>query len=125
MAKTTIVNLKEIWESIRIFRITSLNNFEFWVNSFEDGIATVSPSVGCNISTFAEIVAGCFTNESNFKDEVIKAFDCDEENTIFTGIKFKFNDVPILVTKENADEDKIYEEWNAGMKANAEKYRIV
>ena len=77
---------------------------------------------GCNIWGFAELIAGCFDEDSNFASELLRAYDCDE-NTPFTGIKFEFNGVTILVTKENADKDKIYAEWNAGMEANAEKYR--
>lgn len=126
MANTTIVYFDEIWDydkTSRIFRTIAPKRDTIWVKSFEDGIATVNPICGCTITEFAETVAGCFADGSNFGDEVLKAFDC-EENDTFTGIKFEFNGVTLVVTKENADKDKIYEEWNAGMEANAEKYRL-
>ncbi len=126
MANTTIVYFDEIWDydkTTRIFRTVFPKRDTLWVSSFEDGIATVDPMCGSTITEFAETVAGCFADESNFGDEVIKAFECDE-NATFTGIKFEFNGVTLVVTKENADKDKIYEEWNAGIEANAEKHRL-
>lgn len=126
MANTTIVYFDEIWDydkTTRIFRTISPKRETLWVKSFENGIATIDPMCGTCITEFAAIVAGCFDEESNFGNEVLSAFDCDE-NTTFTGIMFEFNGVTLTVTKENADKDKIYEEWDAGMKANAEKYRL-
>lgn len=126
MAKTTRVYFEGIWEpnnTSRIFRTIGNDSIRtLWVESFEDGIVTVDPVAGCNINTFAEAVAGCFNDDSNFGTEVLRAYDCDE-NATFTGIKFEFNGVTLIVTKENADADGIYKEWNAGMEANAEKHR--
>ena len=126
MAKTTRVYFEGIWEhnnTSRIFRTIGNDSIRtLWVEGFEDGIVTVDPVAGCNINTFAEAVAGCFNDDSNFGTEVLRAYDCDE-NATFTGIKFKFNGVTLIVTKENADADGIYKEWNAGMEANAEKHR--
>ena len=126
MAKTTRVYFEGIWEhnnTSRIFRTIGNDSIRnLWVEGFEDGIVTVDPVAGCNINTFAEAVAGCFNDDSNFGTEVLRAYDCDE-NATFTGIKFKFNDVTLIVTKENADADGICKEWNAGREANAEKHR--
>lgn len=121
---TTKVYFEEIWDydkQTRIFRTTKRESL--WVKSFENGIAVADPMCGCTITSFAELIAGCFAEDSNFVSELFRAFDCDEK-TAFTGIQFDFNGVTLLVTKENADKDKIYAEWNAGMEANAEKYRL-
>jgi len=121
---TTKVYFEEIWDydkKTRIFRTSKRDSL--WVKSFEDGVAVADPMCGCSITSFAEMIAGCFDEDSNFKSELFRAFNCDE-NTAFTGIQFDFNGVTLLVTKENADKDKIYAEWDAGMKANAEKYRL-
>ncbi len=126
MAKATIIYFDGIWDydkTTHIFRTVVPKKDTLWVKSFDDGIATVDPMIGSSITDFAEIVAGCFADDSNFGDEIIEAFDCDE-NATFIGIKFEFNGVTLVVTKENADKDKIYEEWNAGMEANAEKHRL-
>ena len=127
MAKTTFIyfeGIREYNNSFRIFRTIGNDSIrKIWVKGFEDGIVTVNPVAGCNINTFAEAVAGCFNDDSNFGTEVLRAYDCDE-NATFTGIKFEFNGVTLTVTKENADAESIYEEWNAGMEANAEKYRL-
>lgn len=115
MANTTIVYFDEIWnydKTTRIFRTVAPKRDILLVSSFEDGIAMVKPMRGCNITAFAKTVAGCFADESNFRHEVFKAFEC-EENATFSGIKFEFNGVTFVVTKENADEHKIYEEWDA------------
>lgn len=120
----TKVYFDEIWDydkETRIFRTSSRDTL--WIKSFKDGIATADPMCGCTITSFAEMIAGCFDEDSNFTSELLRAFDC-EADTNFIGIQFEFNGVMLLVTKENADKDKIYAEWNAGMEANAEKYRI-
>ena len=115
----TIVSFDRIYDKkTRIFRTSS--KYSLWITSFENGIATADPIGGCMITSYAEMIAGCFDEDSNFTSELLRAFDC-EADTNFIGIQFEFNGVMILVTKENADKDKIYAEWNAGMKANAEK----
>lgn len=78
------------------------------------------PTPGDGFSEFVEAVVGCFNDDSNFGIEVLRTYDCDENDT-FTGIKFTFNGVTLIVTKENADIDVIYNEWEAGMEANIEK----
>ena len=127
MAKATIVYFEGIWEynnKTRIFRtIGSRRRETLWVEAFEDGIATVDPVAGCSITDFAEVVAGCFEKDSNFGSEVLSAYNCDE-NTTFKGIKFTFNGATLTITEENADAKKIYEEWDATMKANSEKHRL-
>lgn len=120
----TRVYFDEIWDydkTTRIFRTSGRDTL--WVSSFENGIATVDPMCGSEITAFSGLIAGCFEEGSNFEAELRKGFDCDSE-TALTGIQFEFNEVTILVTKENADTDKIVAEWRAGMDANAEKYRL-
>lgn len=120
----TRVYFDEIWDydkTTRIFRTSGRDTL--WVSSFENGIATVDPMCGSEITAFSGLIAGCFEESSNFEAELRKGFDCDSE-TALTGIQFEFNEVTVLVTKENADTDKIVAEWRAGMDANAEKYRL-
>ena len=95
----------------------------FWVTRFENGIATVDPPAGIRIDNFIEAVVGCFDEDSNFGTEVLEAYNCDENATLI-GIKFEFNGVILTVSKENADKDRIYKDWNASMEANAEKNRL-
>lgn len=127
MAKTTLVYFEGIWEhnnTSLIFRTIGNDSIHtIWVEGFEDGIVTVDPVAGCNIKTFAAAVAGCFNDDSNFGSEVLRAYNCDE-NATFTGIKLEFNGVTLIVTKENADVERIYEEWKTGMEANAEKESV-
>lgn len=126
MAKTTRVNFEGIWEynnTSRIFRTIGNNEIPtLWVESFEDGIVTVAPAGGYSIENFAEAIAGCFNEDSNFGIEVLRAYNCDE-NATFICIKFEFNGVTLIVTKENADKERIYSDWKAGLEANEEGYR--
>lgn len=126
MANATILYFDEIWDydkTSRIFRTIEPKNDSLWVTSFEDGVATVDPICGTDINTFAKLIAGCFDEKSNFATELLKGFDLPD-NTPFTSIKFVFNGALVTVTKENADANKIFKEWNAAMEANAEKYRL-
>ncbi len=123
MANTTIVYFVEKKNDIFIFRSLAPKRDTLQVESFENGVVTIDPMYDSTITTVAEIVAGCFEKDSNFTRELFRAFECNE-NTAFTGIKFTFNEVTVMVTKENADKDKIYAEWKAGVEANAKKHSI-
>ena len=106
MAKTTRVYFESILEynnTSRIFRTIGNDSIRtLWAEGFEDSIVTVDPVGGCTITEFANTAAGCFNDDSNFGAEVLRAYNCDE-NTTFTSIKFKFNEVTLTVTKENTD----------------------
>ena len=121
MAQATIVKFEEIWKVDSAIRIFRTSNGPSLMIGFENGIALVDVPAGYGILSFAEIIAGCFDKDSNFISELLIAFNCDED-TSFTGIQFEFNGITLLITKENADKDKIYATWNAGMNAFAEKY---
>jgi hypothetical protein len=124
MAKTTLVRYEGIWDydkTTRIFKtIGNPKIRSLWVEGFEDGIATINPAGGSEIHDFAEAVAGCFSDNSNFGTLLLRAYNCDK-NATFTGIKFEFNGVTLIVTKENADAERIYQEWDAAFEANVEK----
>ncbi len=115
MAKATRVYFEGIWKydnTSHIFRTIGNKAINtLWVESFDNGIVTVGPTTGCTLNDFAEILEGCFNEKSNFGTEVMKAYNCDE-NTTFTGIRFKFNNVTVTVTKENANKDAILKEWH-------------
>lgn len=95
-------NSSRIFQLIGFWRIRNI-----WVDAYEGGFATIDP-IFCNIYDFAVIVANCFDDESNFAIEVMKAYNCD---TPFVGIKFTFNGITLTVTRENANADKICQEW--------------
>lgn len=124
MAKTTHVCYREFlgYNNVHIFWLRDNDSDEtLWVEAFEKGIVTISPRAGIDISEFAERVAGCFNEDSNFGSEVLKAYDCDETAT-FTGIEFKFNGVMLTVTKENADKAKICNQWEEKREARGMSY---
>lgn len=118
----TMVYFDEIWDydnKTRIIR--TFDRDTLMVESFENGIAVVNPMCGMEITAFSRLMAGCFEEGSNFEAELCEAFNCE---TALTGIRFEFNGVTVLVTKENANTEQIVVDWKAGMDANAEKNRL-
>ena len=103
----------------KLYKFRTLKSKTLYVETFEDGIAVINPTSfdDDTITSVIEMIAGCLAEDSNFVSELFKAFECDA-NTLFTGIKFEFNGVSLLVTKDNAEPDKIYAEWEAGMQAS-------
>ena len=127
MANATILYFDEIWnydKTSRIFRTIEPKNDSLWVTSFKDGVVTVDPTCGTNINTFARIIAGCFDEKSNFATELLKGFDVPD-NTPFTSIKFVFNGALVTVTKENADANKIFNEWKPMLKSTVWNKRLI
>lgn len=122
MAKTTYVYFEGIWahdNTILIFRTTG-DDFvsTLGVNDFKDGIVTLKPFnvIDANgVKKLATTIAGCFNDDSNFGAKVLRAYDCDK-NVAFSGIKFEFMGVTLTITKENANAEMIYQEWEAGIK---------
>lgn len=88
----------------------------FYVEDFKDGVVVIRPCGGDVIFDFIRVIVGCFNSESNFAEEVFKAFN-DGKKATFTGIKFWFNGVPVLVTREKLDVNQILNEWRLGCKA--------
>lgn len=80
------------------------------VLSVENGIVTLDLMCGITTSAVSEIVAGLFSDDSNFASELSKALGYDTEIAI-SGIKFNFNGVPVMVSKENATKERIPELW--------------
>lgn len=104
----------DIGMDYEIYTFRTFDGKHLWIKSFTNGIATAIPPAGCSITSFAELIDGCFEEGSNFTSELLKAFGYDAE-TAFTGIQFNFNDILVLVTKENATKDRIIAEWNNGV----------
>ena len=82
------------------------------IEGVEDGIVTVSPNYGCHISIFANIIANCFKEQSNFADQICKFFKFEKLN----GIQCIFSDVTFLVREADADPEKIISMWKTEMK---------
>ena len=108
----TMVELVKIStkDQARIFR-TSEGDF-FQVNYFEDGIAWVQAYCGAEVRSFAEVVAGCFAEDSNFEIELRKAFNRDDKTSLKC-IILQFNGTIILVIRETATKKDIVKKWES------------
>lgn len=118
-----VTTIHYAWSSdgARIFRAD--NGISLWVEDIKDGIVIIDPLAGTYIPKFAETIAGCLRETSNFKKEVLKAFNCDE-NAQITAIRFSANGATVLVTRDIADQEKIMAKWEEEMKAAAERSRL-
>ena len=83
--------------------------YYIWVQSYKDGIVKLDPMIGFGIDKLALIVSGCFNKYSNFSAELKKVFLKEKKD--LEKIVFKFNDVPMVVTKTNSDSNLIVSEW--------------
>ena len=91
------------------------------VNSFKNGIAVIE-IYSEQIIKYSELIAGCFEEDSNFEAELCEAFDCDPATTLDAILLESTGKwVTLLVTKENADKDKINAEWEASVKDRKER----
>lgn len=115
----TIVKFNEYLFESMIFRTSKGGTL--WVKSFENGMAVFDPMAGENLSDFATLVAGCFEEGSNVEEELQKAYNLDSDAKL-TAIQFEFNGEVITVTKENADKDKIVDEYHRLCDISYERY---
>lgn len=121
MAKFTFLG---VWAKDRKTRIfaTGWDDYLF-ISSFADGIAVAEPDSWLTFGSFldyADIITGCFEEESNFKDVLLESYGLSKD-THFHGIRFIYDNVLIFVTKENADKDKLYQFWKAERDAIQER----
>ena len=107
----------------KFYYFRASNNSFIIVTRFKDGIVAVKAMAGENIWEFSEMVQDCFKKGSNFVNELLSSYDL-EDKIPFKGIEFNFNDITVLVTKENSNKSKIYDAWKIAMEENAEKSRI-
>lgn len=118
MANPTIVYFerctKKYGGTTYVFRILDRKRTAILVSSFENGIATIRPMSCMSITQMAEIVEGCFERYSNFAIELSRVFDFNK-NIVLKGIKFELNQITVTISKENANQDKIFAEWQASM----------
>lgn len=116
MVKTTYVRFVTTYQEANNVSLVCLRTMSshkvscLFVESFEGGFATVQPPKGTYIHDFAEIIVGCLMENSNFPFEVLSGFNHDVCDT-FNGIKFKFNNVTITLTRKDTDSDEICKRW--------------
>ena len=111
----TKVYLSGTWDfGKKSYVFRSLDGYDsLWVEAYVGGIAVVTPGVNESVDGFAALIAGCFEEGSNFEEELCKAFKCDYP---LEAIQYDFNRAVGMVTKRNANKDRIAEEIIAGMR---------
>lgn len=97
MAKATIAKLTSTSRTFGMHFVTT-EGYRFYVKNFNDGILVIEPDSFTTIYHITEVVAGCFSPRSTFKDL---------KKVIFT-----FNDKKVSVRKEEKlTPEMIYNRW--------------
>lgn len=112
--KTTIIGIQ------KFFTFENEDGYEITVKGFSDGVVDVDIPMG--ISTIGEImilsnpvdkddefirfIAGCFAKDSNFREEIFRAYGCTSD-TEFHGFRLMIDEDSCLITKENSSFFKI------------------
>lgn len=108
---------KPIWDTSDLyFEVLSDRLPNFTVNSFTDGIAEIRFGAGISIEDAFDVAMGCFETCSNFRQELLKVYDCSA-NTTLEGIRFHVLDGTIFVSPTTTAEDrnKLVKEYYANM----------
>ncbi len=114
--KTTIKNTK------KLFEFEDGKGFKIIVEDFEDGLAVIEIPIEAEgapeesviyISVIDEdryeaFISGCFSKESNFREELLKAYECSPD-TEFLGFKLKVQEMFCIITEEDSSIFKIKE----------------
>lgn len=112
MAKPTMITFNKIinWENSKTYVFRTTTGVLLRISNLEDDIATIECTVGTSIESFAEIIAGCFHQKSNFKAELLAAFGL-ETSAEFITINFELAGVKVTVNRASATPEKICEKW--------------
>lgn len=92
--------------SVLFFRLLSDKLSGFTVTGFKEGIVDITVSPSYDIEDVLDAVMGCFETCSNFKNEVLKVYNCDT-NTVFKGIRVEHCDMFFVVTASTINKDGI------------------
>ena len=78
------------------------------VIGYKNGFATIEPSSGTSIDSFAQIICGCFKPESNFAQELALAYGEVQE---LKGIEVIFNGLCLGRASAETQADDILARW--------------
>lgn len=106
----------------KFFTFEEENGFEVTIEGFEDGLAVSEIPIEVNAvadegtiyvnvineDKYASFISGCFREDSNFKEELLRAYECSPD-TEFLGFKLKVQEVSCTITEENSSIFKIRE----------------
>lgn len=104
----------------KVFFFENDDGYSIFVENFEEGFATVQAPVSVtrvgdnlvfymvNSDAFVEFLSGCFNADSNFKEQLLSAYQCDPD-TEFNGFIVKQGDFECTITGENSSPYKVGE----------------
>ena len=98
---------------------------EFFVKTYNNGIATVYPAVFTSIEDWARVIEGCFAEGSNFEKEIMDTYSTYGKQPL-KAIKFAFDGVLMTITKKNANAEQIVDYyWKIRDEADASAKRMM
>lgn len=103
----TMVYASQVFNQSIVLR--TKNRHYLFIEDFSNGVASVvfTHDYYDEEETFAEVISGCFDEESNFKIALYTAYKCPYR-TVFRGIWINFMDSRVLITKENSSKELVY-----------------
>lgn len=118
----------------KFFTFEEENGFEVTIEGFEDGLAVIEIPVevdtvidegtiyvrAINEDEYVSFISGCFREDSNFKEELLRAYEC-KPDTEFLGFKLRVQEVSCTITEENSSIFKIRESLSSMVLTFAQK----
>lgn len=104
---TTFVHGDE--EFVKMYKFRTQENQVLIVKQFEGGIATVKPTGDYrNLWEFAEVISGCLDRNSNFKEELLRAYGYGyDEDSEFLGINIIIIGVEVFIPAKEISADEL------------------
>ena len=95
----TIVKADEEFAKYRMFK--TQDKHDIFVTDFDDGVARIDFTDDYTPESMARIIVGCFDKNSNFKEAILNAYNCSDED-YFRGIELNVLGKQLLVTEKTA-----------------------
>lgn len=96
----TIVKIDEEFARYRMFN--TQDKHDIFVTDFDNGVAKIDFTDEYTPELMARIIVGCFDKKSNFKEAILKAYDCPDDDC-FKGIQLNVFGKHLLVTEKTAN----------------------
>lgn len=112
-----------IKSATKYFIFEDEQGYRFLIDDFKDGFVIAEIPINLNISenkifislgieSYASFIAGCFEENSNFKQEIFRVFECDEDTEFLGFILYKEKFSCKITVNDNPTTYKIIEHIN-------------
>lgn len=93
----------------KVFVFTDENGTQVIVDDYRDGVPTIRISDKVDLNDLSKFIAYSFSSDSNFRDELVKAYGC-KETIPLVAIEFCYLGEKVIFLKKYASKKKVLEE---------------